>query len=102
MSKVVVFYEKEGNIRGTVVNGHAFIHIAHILSNFNYNELCDFVDRGAENNGYHWNAFNNEYEFWSAGKESVKQSFENIDQVNSFQCDAKFQVDIEKSLVPFN
>lgn len=99
MSKIVLFYEKEGNFKGTVVNGHAFIFVSHVLSNFDYDEVCEFIDQGVKNNGYHWNAVKNEYEFWSAGKNSLKQGFDNLEQIKSFPCDGMFQVDLERTLI---
>lgn len=101
MSKIVVFYEKDEEIRGTVVNGHAFVFVSHVISHLNYDEICEFIDQGVKNNGYHWNAVKDDYEFWSAGKSSVNHAFKSMDEINKFSCDAKFKVDLEKSLVPF-
>lgn len=102
MSKIILFYERDGRINGTVINGYAFTFVSHIISNLSYAEICEFIDQGMKNNGYHWNSVKEDYEFWSAGKNSVNHVFENLDEIRNFSCDAKFQVDLKKSLVPFN
>lgn len=99
MSKIVLFYMKDNEVKATTVRGQAFAFIGNLMSDFNEQRICEIIDEGIRNNGYHFNSVTGNYEFWAAGKNNNdKFDFNNISQMKS-NYDAVFKVESGNALV---
>lgn len=72
MSKIILFYIGDNSFGATIVHGNAFSLVDEMKATKSHDQIVEFINHGAKNNGYYWNTVSNRYEFWQAGKMTNK------------------------------